>query len=52
MSPRMLFFIMLLVGVLLIYFGKKAEKKGKWILIFIGILLVLPGAYGLFTSFL
>lgn len=51
MSPRMFFFILLLVGALLIYLGKGAEK-GKILLISIGILISLLGVFGIFTSFL
>lgn len=52
MSPRMLFLILLLIGALLIFLGKKADDKMKAVLIIIGILIALPGAFGVVTSFL
>lgn len=52
MSPRMLFLLMLLIGAILIYVGKKAEDKMKWICMLLGILMALPGAFGLVTSFM
>lgn len=52
MSPRMFFFILLLIGALLIYLGKKSDAKMKAVLIIMGILIALPAAFGVVTSFL
>ncbi len=50
MSPRMLFVIMLLIGVILAYLGSKTSDKTKVILIILGGIVTLIAVFGIFTS--
>lgn len=52
MSARMLFFIILIIGVLLEYLGIKAANKAKAILIILGVITILISVFGIFTYFL
>lgn len=52
MSSRILFIIMLLVGGLLTYLGIKMSGKTRIISILIGAIVMLIGAFGVFTSLL
>lgn len=49
--PAIVFFALITgVGALLMFLGAKAHKLGKVLLILLGILLLLPGVYGVLTS--
>lgn len=50
MSSRMLFIIMLIIGVFLAFFGSKAYDKSKLILIILGVVIILIAVFGIFTS--
>ena len=50
MSARMLFVIMLIIDVLLAFWGSKASNKTKLILIILGLIIILIAVFGIFTS--
>lgn len=52
MSSRLLFVIILLVGGLLAYLGIKMSGKTRIISVLIGAIVMLIGAFGVFTSLL
>ena len=52
MPAVILFFIILLIGVGLIYLGTHLKGKIKIALIILGIVLLLPSSFGVFTAFL
>lgn len=52
MSPRLLFTLILLAGIAFVYLGKKVKEKIKFVFIIAGILFVLFGGFGVFTSML
>jgi hypothetical protein len=52
MSAGMLFFILLIIGMLIEFLGIKAANKGKAILIILGVITILIAVFGIFTYFL
>lgn len=50
MSPIMLFLILLVVGILLVFLGRKMEGKSQIIFILLGVVLAVIGGYGIFTA--
>lgn len=53
MPARMLFLILMVVGIALLFTAKNIEKKaGKVMLVILGLVLIVPGAFGFVVSFL
>lgn len=50
MTNLVLFFLLTLIGGLLFLGGTKSQGVAALVLIIIGVLLIVPGVYGLFTS--
>ena len=49
--PAIVFFALIsVVGALLMFLGAKSKKLGRIFLILLGIVLLLPGVYGVLTS--
>ena len=52
MSPIFLFALIAALGAGLLYFGARMPSRGKAVPILAGLLLLLIGAYGVFTALL
>lgn len=53
MSPRTLFFILLIIGIVILFVGKKIEKgAAKVILMILSALMIILSAFGIVVSFL
>lgn len=52
MSSKMLFAILLLLGVFLVVLGRKGSGSSKVIQIMLGAIIVLVSLFGLLTAFL
>ena len=51
MTPLAFFALLTIVGALLLFLGTKTHKFAKVLMILLGIVLLLPGVYGLLTVF-
>lgn len=52
MTHLLIFFLLTLIGGLLIFLGTKTDGIPKLVSIVLGSLLLIPGIYGLFTFYL